>query len=87
MRKNNWFFQRLFLLLLSGAKYKAKNGERLNILSVKQMLQRLPVGLAQVKAGSNSKNSLNEIRKIAYSFLSKEITRKEENFYTSRSNA
>ena len=33
----------------------------------KQMLQRLPIALAQVKAGNNSENLLNEIRQIIYS--------------------
>ena len=31
------------------------------------MLQRLPIALAQVKAGNNLENSLNEIRQIVYS--------------------
>ena len=30
------------------------------------MLQRLPIALAQVKAGNNSENLLNEIRQIVY---------------------
>ena len=30
------------------------------------MLQRLPIALAQVKAGTISKNLLNEIRQIIY---------------------
>ena len=34
-------------------------GRGLKILSPKQMLQRLPVALAQVKAGNNSENLLN----------------------------
>ena len=36
----------------------------LKILTPKQMLQRLPIVLAQVKAGNTSANSLNEIRQI-----------------------
>ena len=36
------------------------------ILTPKQMLQRLPIALAQVKAGNNSKNLLIEIRQIVY---------------------
>ena len=41
------------------------------------MLQRLPIALVQVKAGNNSENLLNEIRKIVYSLRqSKEITKK-----------
>ena len=44
------------------------------------MLQRLPIALAQVKAGSNSENLLNEIRQIVYSFYqSKQITKKVYN--------
>ena len=31
------------------------------------MLQRLPIALAQVKSGNNSKNLLNEIGQIIYS--------------------
>ena len=42
-------------------------GTGLKILTPKQMLQRLPIALAQVKAGNNSKSLLNEIRKIVYS--------------------
>ena len=44
------------------------------------MLQRLSIALAQVKAGNNSKNSLNEIRQIICSlYESKEITKKVYN--------
>ena len=44
------------------------------------MFQRIPIALAQVKAGNNSENLLNEIRQIVY-FLhqSKEITKKVYN--------
>ena len=46
--------------------YKTKRNETkgtgLNILTSKQMLQRLPIALAQVKAGNNSESLLNEIR-------------------------
>ena len=46
-------------------------------LTPKQMLQRLPIALAKVKAGNNSESLLNEIRQIAYSFYqSKQITKK-----------
>ena len=44
------------------------------------MLQGLPIALAQVKAGNNSENLLNEIRQIIYSLhQSKEITKKVYN--------
>ena len=44
------------------------------------MFQRLQISLAQVKAGNNSENLLNEIRQIVYSvYQSKEITIKVYN--------
>ena len=49
------------------AKNKATKGTGLKILTSKQMLQRLPITLAQVKAGNNSNILLNEIRQIVYS--------------------
>ena len=55
-------------------------GKRLKILTSKQMLQRLPIALAQVKAGNNSENLSNEIRQIIYSsYQAKEITKKVYN--------
>ena len=42
-------------------------GTRLKILIPKQMLQRLPIALAQKKAGNNSESLLNKIRQIVYS--------------------
>ena len=43
---------------------KSTTGTRLKVLTPKQMLQRLPIALAQVKAGNNSESLLNEIRQI-----------------------
>ena len=41
------------------------------------MLQRLPIALAQLKAGNSSKNLFNEIRRIVYSlYRAKETTKK-----------
>ena len=52
----------------------------LKILTPKQMLQRLPIALSQIKAGNNSQSLLNEIRQIVYSlYQSKEITKKVYN--------
>ena len=65
-KKNIIDFFRDQSFLLSEAKYKAKYGEGLKTLSPKQMLQRLPVAVAQVKEGNTSENLLNEIRKIIY---------------------
>ena len=41
--------------------------EGLKILTPKRMLQRLPIALAQVKAGNTSEKLLNEIQQIIYS--------------------
>ena len=63
------------------ASYKSKQNETeakgIKILTPKQMLQKLRIALAQVKAGNNSENLLNEIRQIVYSlYQSKQITKK-----------
>ena len=56
-------------------------GTGLKILTPKQMLQRLPIALAKVKAGNNSEIFLNEIRQIIYSlYRSKQITKKLYNY-------
>ena len=47
------------------------------ILTPKQMLQRLPIALAQIKAGYKSESLLNKIRQIVYSlYQSQQITKK-----------
>ena len=67
-------------LMMPEAKTKATKGTGLKILTPKQMLQRLPIALAQVKAGNNSEKLLNEIRQIVYSlYQSKKITKKVYN--------
>ena len=54
----------------------SKKGEGLKILTNKQMLNRLPKLLAQIKAGNNSKLLKNEIRQILYSlYRSKVLTK------------
>ena len=56
---------------------KSTTGTGLKISPPKQLLQRLPVALAHVKAGNNSESLLNEIRQIIYSlYQSKEIAKK-----------
>ena len=69
--------------MILAAKRLAKEdqkGEGLQILTLNQMLKRLPIALAQVKAGNNSESLLNEIRQIVYSlYRSKEITKKVYN--------
>ena len=74
-------FFRDYIEILSGANYDSKQNEtkgtELKILTPKQMLQRLPIALAQLKAGNNLGSLLNEIRQIFYSlYQSKQITKK-----------
>ena len=45
-----------------------QQGQRLKILTPDQMLSRLPITLAQLKAGNNSQKLLNEIKQLLYSF-------------------
>ena len=69
-------FLRDYFFLLSAAKYKAKYGEGLKILT--PMIQGLPIALAVVKAVllCTSENVLNEIRKIIYYlYWAKETTK------------
>ena len=62
---------------ISRSIYDLKQGTGLKILTLNQMIKRLPIALAQIKAGNNSESLLNEIRQIAYSlYRSKEITKK-----------
>ena len=59
---------------------REQEGIGLKILTPNQMLKRLPIVLAQVKAGNNSESLLNEIRQIVYSLnRSKKITKKVYN--------
>ena len=66
-------------MLITMQKNETK-GKGLKVLTPKQMLQRLPIVLAQVKAGNNSESLLNEIRQSFYSlYQSKQITKKVYN--------
>ena len=68
----------IYAKIMSESEYKAKYAIELKILTSKEMLQRLPIALAQVKAGSDSENLLNEIRQTVYSlYQSKQITKKK----------
>ena len=48
----------------AGAEF-ASWGEGLKILTPNQMLSRLPISLAQLKAGNNSEKLKNEIRQLS----------------------
>ena len=74
------FQSKIFSIKSKGAGILNPDHSKLKILTSKQMLQRLPIALAQVKAGNNSESLLNEIRQIVYSFCqSKQITKKVYN--------
>ena len=51
-------------------------GKGLTILTRSQMLSRLPISLAELKAGNNSEKPKNEIRQLLYSlYSSKKLTK------------
>ena len=50
--------------MVSYAKYKSFHREVLKILTPKEIFQRLPIALPQVKAEYTLENLLNEIREI-----------------------
>ena len=51
-------------------------GKGLKILTPNQMLSRLPISLAQLKAGNNSEKLKNEIRQLLHSlYRSKKLTK------------
>ena len=65
---------------VSYCRRQAKKGTGLKILTPKHMLQRLPIALAQIKAGNNSESLLTEMRQIVYSLRqSKEVIKKVYN--------
>ena len=76
----NAFKNKIFLTKSNGSGILNTDHSKLKILTPKQILQRLPIALTQVKARNNSENLLNETRQIVYSFYqSKEITKKVYN--------
>ena len=55
---------------------RKQQGLGLKILTLNQMLSRLPISLAQLKAGNNSEKLKNEIRQLLYSLCrSKKLTK------------
>ena len=74
------FESKIFSIKSKGTGILNPNHSKLKILIPKQMLQRLPIALPQVKAGNNSESLLNEIRQIVYYlYQSKQITKKVYN--------
>ena len=67
-------------MIPEATKQNIKQNMEMKILSPEQMLQRLPIALAQVKVGNTSEDLLKKIRQIIYSLCrEKEITRKVYN--------
>ena len=65
-----------YSLMVPEAKHKARETTGLKMLRPNQMLQRLAIALAQLKASNNSESLLNEIRQIVYSLYEpKQITK------------
>ena len=56
---------------------KDQQGGNLKILTPSQMLSRLPISLAQLKAGNNSEKLKNKIRQLLYSLHKSEKLIKE----------
>ena len=61
------FDGKIFSTKSKGAGILNPDHSKLKVLKPRQMLQRSPIALAQVKKGNNSKSLLNEIRQIFYS--------------------
>ena len=60
----------------SAAQRRKQKGQGLNILTPDQTLRRLPINLAQLKAGNNSQKFINEIRQLLSSlYRSKKLTK------------
>ena len=58
------------------AAQKEQSAKGLKILTPNQMLSRLPITLAQLKAGNNSQKLINEIRQLLHSlYRSKKLTK------------
>ena len=51
----------------SAAQRRNQQGKGLTILTLNQILSRLPISIIQLKAGNNSEKLKNEIRQLLYS--------------------
>ena len=61
--------------ILQFNKQNQQEGQGIKILTPNQMLNRLPIALAQLQAGNNSNKLKNEIRQLLYSlYLSGNMT-------------
>ena len=61
--------------ILDFNKIEQQEGQGIKILTPNQMLNRLPIALAQLQVGNNSNKLKNEIRQLLYSpYRSKNMT-------------
>ena len=71
------FYEDYSSMILEAKAAEEQEGTGLKIITPKQMLERLPIALAEVKAVNNSERLLNEIRQNVYSlYQSKQISKK-----------
>ena len=76
----NPFQSKMFSIKIEAKGFPDKDHFNAKILTIKQMLQTLPIALAQVKAVNTSKNLINKIRQIIYfSYWAKQITKNVHN--------
>ena len=59
----------------SATQRRNQQGKGLKLLTPKQMIIRLPILLAQMKAGNNSQKLKNEVRQIVYSLYKAKKTK------------
>ena len=76
-RKRNWKLKRNSIFFQNILEFNIQQqGQELKILTPSQILSRLPISLAQLKAGNNSEKLKNEIRQLLYSLYGlKKITK------------
>ena len=71
---------RVVEMILDFNKQNQQKGQGIKILTPNQMLNRLPIALAQLQAGNNSNKLKNEIRQLLYSlYRSKNMTKQAYN--------
>ena len=71
---------RVVEIILDFNKIKQQKGQGIKILTPNQIVNRLPIALAQLQAGNNSNKLKNEIRQLFYSLCcSKNMTRQVYN--------
>ena len=77
--KDNEKIEKILEIVKESVRFSRQNqqkGQGIKILTPNQMLNRLPIALAQLQAGNNSNKLKNEIRQLLYSlYCSKKMTK------------